>query len=131
MNIPDVLRRPTNISTITAKDVIAAVRRLADNSPNCQYKPPDRDNGVKVCFNKEGECTNGSTGCIVGQALVELFGADKVPNEGGVATCVSDLQIRATPQQYSWLQVVQGRQDNGCPWEFAVEQADEYYPLEV
>lgn len=54
-------------------DIIQAIRELVETSPDNVYQKQFSDNR---CFYTQGSCSDGSTGCIIGQALLKL-GVDR------------------------------------------------------
>lgn len=107
---------------LTADDVIAEVRRLAAESPDCVYESPDGD-----CHYQRGECSNGSVGCIWGQALRRWGIIDE--SRERAAVLVSRYGAGLSDQQHEWVHAVQEFQDRGESWGDAVKAADHDWPL--
>lgn len=122
---------------MNAKDLIEAVRNLAAESPDNRYM------GKSKCEYSRGRCTNGSCGCIIGQAIrkidTEVFGVIELREAqdrfvGGILGLTEYLKEReivfdCTDQERRWLIHVQSEQDCGKTWAVAVELADEMYHL--
>jgi hypothetical protein len=109
---------------MTIDDVIAGVRALAAEFPECVYTSPD-DLG---CYFTLGRCSNGSVGCLIGQAVALQGG--KLPDDEKVGSIeilalLHNNGIAGVPiRTLSWLVTVQGGQDSGKPWREAVAIAD-------
>jgi hypothetical protein len=107
---------------ITATEIIAEVQRIAEAAPENQYLEAD-------CHYTQGACTNGSSGCIVGQALTALgYGQqlaildDERPQ--GILRVIARLGITGEQGQLDWLETVQDWQDRGDPWRDVVARAE-------
>lgn len=102
------------------ENIIAEVRRLAEEFPDNVYVS---DNGP-YCYYDDGRCTNGSIGCIFGQAIRNLgLDWDLSDNVG-----ILKVFIRNGIPMYRghlWCRVLQVCQDNGSTWKQAVTRADE------
>lgn len=113
--------------------IIATVRKLAADSPNNVYSRPG---GIdSVCKYFSGKCSNGSTGCIFGQAFLELeLDIDEDIDEdfgmGIVALLDIELNIEEEYHKKNWCDKVQRVQDSELSWSEAIKRADEMYPLE-
>lgn len=112
------------IKDITATELITKVRQLAEASPDNQYQL--RGTGVG-CLYQSGNCTDGSRGCIVGQALRSFGWHDEKPNTG-VAEVMRLLDIDSDDDRDNWLIHVQEQQDVGMKWEACIAWADEEHP---
>lgn len=102
------------------KQMVEAVRSLAAKSPNNIYTSPDSDGS---CYNHIGTCTDGSTGCIIGQAT--RICNVRIPNIGGVMMCFPQFKGKIQ----LWLMMVQDTQDAGGTWIQAVEKADTFHSI--
>lgn len=110
-----------------------AVRKLAADSPDTLYCKPDDS---IFCSYSKGACTNGSVGCIMGQALVRcglgttLALAQKWGSINNFVLFITntDLEKLPTPVVLTirWLQEVQTQQDQGRTWRDAVALADRF-----
>ena len=109
---------------LTVSDLISKVRELAAASPDCRYR--STNGSSSGCCNNRGECTNGTVGCIIGQAAAALgYDWGDEPSREGVHLFVNRV-FRHTPRpQTYWLDLVQGQQDLGKTWGDAVQYADE------
>ncbi len=109
---------------INPEDLIRKVRELAENSPDCVY------NGVTSCSYTQGECSNGTVGCIMGQAvlavdpsqlyMVKMYDTNSFHNLS--LNLLFDRPI--TEEEVKWCSNVQGIQDDGECWKKAVDEAD-------
>lgn len=113
---------------ITFKQIEKKVRELAKRSPNNVY---DKDEEYGSCFYSTGKCSDGSMGCIFGQALTVLGvnaaffdNLDKGASPY-IDTVLDTLKIKTTPKQENWALLVQDSQDGQLSWKEAVECADE------
>ena len=109
---------------VTVADVEREVRLLAKESPNNVYESVS-GNG---CLYTRGRCSNGSQGCIVGQALCRLGFETHCAEQdtfdvADVSTLLECLGISGDP---TWLQSVQEWQDAGFPWHRAIARADDF-----
>lgn len=115
----------------TIDDLVREVRRLATEKPENVYL--GRFSYVS------GECSDGSVGCIVGQAFRAIgidpakydsfCGQGIAANAGRAAAdafAISDIDIRCSKAH--WLRSVQGSQDRGDTWSAAVAFADSRNP---
>ena len=112
---------------ITAKQILKTVKELAKENPDTVYVSPN-DEGL--CFYTKGACSNGTEGCIIGQALVKLG----VPKETlaeldeksqDITGLLRNLDMvdLATFDDNDYLDEltkIQNRQDSGCSWGEAV-----------
>lgn len=108
--------------TITPKEVEAEIRRLAAESPDNVYRGGE-DAG---CLYTLGTCTNGSKGCIVGQALCRLGFEEQCKEMDRSGGQNADDMLRACNilGDYRWINTVQGAQDEEMKWGEAVELAE-------
>jgi hypothetical protein len=107
---------------ITATEIIAEVHRLAEANPKNRYLEAD-------CYYTRGACSNGSSGCIVGQALSALGYGEKLAHldderPQGILRVASLLGITGEQDQLDWLETVQDWQDRGDTWCDAVARAE-------
>lgn len=121
----------------TQKQLVAKVREIVSLRPGVKYKPDevrDPDNpGHVSCLYGKGTCSDGSEGCIFGQALVAL-GVDRGSLDDGeilgeISEVLDSLDIADNNGMDEWCMVVQKRQDEGKSWGEAVAIADEKFPL--
>ena len=107
--------------------LIAAIRELAAESPDNIY-----DRGQShACSYVVGECSNGTQGCIVGQALRRLgLETPDLPTHVDIyLSLIFDCGVAGGDTRLLWVSVVQSEQDSGNTWAYAVKSADESYPL--
>lgn len=106
---------PDKLPDITAKQLIKTVLKLGEDRPDNVYsKPEDSD----FCHYDRGKCTDGSTGCIMGQALRQL-GVEATLN-GAIDTLLTMLDVQMTEAERTALVDVQQRQDLEIPWGTAI-----------
>lgn len=103
---------------ITAAKLIATVRRIVKARPDTKYEE-------MVCHYVKGQCSDGSFGCLLGQAFKELkvkrnFGRQQM----GIVIVLEKLGVKTKMAQARWLSTVQRNQDRGSTWENAVLTAD-------
>lgn len=127
-------------AALCLKSLVAAVRSLAEASPDNIYCPEIVDVGGngRNCFYSKGDCSDGSKGCIIGQALVKLgFDVarldDNPPNvEGLLAGWRDYAEIENdTSELQCWLAEVQESQDLGETWGQAVTRANDLFAVSV
>jgi hypothetical protein len=106
------------------KELIAEVRRIAAERPDTVYRQPSTSCG---CFYEKGECTDGSVGCIFGQALNNLgypvtgtASIDIIARSRFVGNCLVIL---------AWCREVQNVQDGGLSWGDAIISANTKWPI--
>lgn len=103
----------------TTAQVIEKVKQLAAERPENMYR------GVcGACCYDEGTCTDGSVGCIFGQAFVAL-GVTEFPSTGKIRDVlpkiVSDVP---SEDQIDWCRDVQLSQDRQFTWGESVKEAE-------
>lgn len=105
----------------TLQKLIETVRELAKENPNNAYIR-------SVCYYNKGECTNGTVGCIFGQAMRKLGVSEDELNKFGCKP-ISDIfrqnHIGYDPLFFTWCEMVQQSQDSGKEWGQCVKEADE------
>lgn len=99
-----------------------AIRELAEQFPDNKYLNPLESCG---CLYEEGFCSNGSQGCIVGQAIKHAgftvpVGADNMP----LGKLLRDTQPNISSDEVSWVRSVQYLQDRKYTWGEAVAITD-------
>jgi hypothetical protein len=120
----------TTFAGLTAGTICVNVRELSSESPDAIYGL--RGSG---CRYASGSVSNGSCGCIVGQA-VRRSGHDPEPLDNARSFPVSAtiaLQRLLEPgswewEELQWLRCVQLAQDDGVAWGLAVVYADTNCP---
>lgn len=112
------MKRQWDTDPETVEELIARVRQLAEDEFTNRYHRV----GGGSCLYDEGTCTNGSVGCIFGQAWPSLTGFRPI--------AVFLEKLNATEEQIEWCRSVQEDQDNAQTWGASVENADRLYPLE-
>ncbi len=101
--------------------LILKVRELAAASPDCTY-------GGGNCRYESGLCSNGTTGCLLGQALTLL--GYKPEGSSLIEYYLPKLGIEADYKQIKWLGYVQGEQDVNRPWKDCIAFGDRKVDLQ-
>lgn len=118
-----------NPRTTTLSKLVARVRALAAAAPENVYQ---KYNG-RSCSYTHGECSNGTLGCILGQAMAAEGIDTHSIGEGAFDEVVSSLpklfgydtaEQAMGSAQYEWLKAVQEAQDGGATWAEAVGRTD-------
>lgn len=116
------------MENVTLKQVVSAVRELAAARPDTIYNRT----GMGRCEYAAGECSDGSVGCLFGQALKSL-GIEpwKLRDQGGnrISFALGDLGIIPVADKFEdpdvrWCARVQRSQDGGSNWKMAIVYAD-------
>jgi hypothetical protein len=126
---------------ITLKQLVHKVRELATASPDNKYVTTDGKN----CFYNSGQCSNGSVGCIFGQALRALGVTEDIDiwsvNAGTAEYSIRSLIPKLVAEGYmvgvtlehtnilSWCAFVQSAQDEQQTWGEAIQRADGQYSI--
>lgn len=106
--------------TPTIEDLIQTVRDLASESPDNIYNRPE---GMSVCLYNKGICTNGSVGCIFGQAFRKL--GIEVDEDGWIVIVLITVFGYQSSSQNKWCSFVQCNQDRQKTWGECIKIADE------
>lgn len=114
---------------MSAKFIIQEVRRLADEFPDCVYTPVKSGVGNVECScsNTYGQCSNGTVGCIIGQAVKSV--GYEIPTDyedTDVCTLLDRLGIDYENEELAFLEYVQGEQDQSRSWGESIKDADDY-----
>ena len=102
---------------LNIKKVYDEARRLVEESPDNIYKAPDGE--YADCSYIKGKCSNGSVGCLFGQAIKNVHpNFDLEPHEGEGIRLVLDesFVFGGIPHFCSY---VQSAQDGGSTWKNA------------
>lgn len=113
---------------IRIADLIAEVRRLAQDNPDFVYPTNKRHEGPSCVYNPE-EGIYGRPACIFGQAFINLGSpVDEDPKLGaGSIECVCTKKgIQFNSFQGAWISAVQRNQDSGIAWGAALDKADKH-----
>ena len=107
-------------------DVIREVTALANEFPDNRYNKPTEEppeGEVATCRYDKGICTNGSVGCIFGQALRKLgYYTDKVMP---ILNLLRDeLKLSISEEENVWCWRMQKTQDNGNTWVESLRRAN-------
>ena len=108
-----------------AKKLADKVREYAKTRPDVTYTKKG-----EFCQNFTGKCSDGSIGCIVGQALVECGFVKTTQdqdqwNDAAIAGCyIVDPDDDA--DEFEFLDFMQELQDNGSTWGQALEEWENY-----
>lgn len=110
-------------ATFSVSDLIAKVREIAAERGDVTYCYEE------ACCYASGECSDGSIGCVFGQAFAALgidpasFDDSPIPTIGHIIR-----RSRHAGEQLAWCERVQERQDAGYTWGEAVSIANAEYP---
>lgn len=112
---------------ITLRQLVDEVTKLATDCPDNKYISDEYP-----CMYNSGMCTNGSIGCIFGQACKNL---GLKPLEGaGISSNIRKWEgnssiIDCYEPEISWCNIVQKKQDTNWSWSAALAAANERYPI--
>ena len=116
------------IKSVLGQQLIESVRKHAARSPRTVYLGPLDEFGNTECV----YVSHGQPSCIVGHAmwdagLIDAGFEDDGKNGSGIDTLAENWPPLASvsDDEAEWLLTVQGEQDNGMPWQVAVDEADE------
>lgn len=116
-----------NKITLPLSVIVAKVKELAEASPLNRYNKTGGE-GAPGCSNLQGICTNGSQGCIIGQALLalgvnrELLADHEYDSVRNLLRRTSDLYNEDTFEM-NYLVYVQLNQDAEQAWGLASHNA--------
>ena len=128
----------TATSQSVIEDLVSKVRELAVARPETIYQPSPTGQATPTirCSYLAGTCSDGTVGCLLGQALVAVgYTAEQLRAVDllGIEEAIEKLlPCELTDEEYRrvrWLESVQNAQDNGHPWGEAIRIADEEEPL--
>ena len=115
-----------NPNKVDMKTLVKTVRDIVRERPDVRYQ------AQRACSYIAGNCTDGSVGCLIGQALVKLgvtFDADETTKR--ISTLVQPFCDDSTDElrKYNnaantWLAHVQSAQDHKEVWIDCVTYAD-------
>lgn len=106
----------------TFKDrLFGVVRRKINESPNVVYNRPE---GGIMCQYDSGVCSDGSVGCIWGQAFRELGLVDDLHLNQSLVTYFDLHDIPVDRLSLAWAAAVQAGQDRGLSWGQAGDLAE-------
>lgn len=113
------------LKDVQIADLISEVRKLVSEHPDNIYRGLGSDPNHNNCSYSSGTCTDGSCGCIFGQAFKRL-GVDvmQLDDTRSIYAVINDNDIPCAKEDKSWCGVVQSNQDAGDTWGKAVEKAD-------
>jgi hypothetical protein len=110
-------------------EIVSAMRQRVAQSPDAVYQPVGGKGGS--CFYREGNVTDGTVGCIVGQVLGDLID-DGVQIVRVVGKLANDYDAPVDHERVTyiskWLRNIQEWQDDGQTWSKALTNADNAYP---
>lgn len=117
------------MSAVTLDDVKSKIRELAAAAPTNYYSQVVTTSGERACMYTQGECSNGTVGCIVGQALCALGfrkQCEEIDAKGGdtAEVMLQACGLKVTAKDYYWFFKVQVYQDMGFMWSDAIVVAD-------
>ena len=112
---------------ITIQEIVQQTRDLAAKYPDNVYLHWNRDD----CLYHEGNCTNGTVGCIFGQILVPHFPDKNLDSCNTIVYSIDALlvflEISTNDNEYplrNWCLQVQSLQDTGKMWHECIAFAD-------
>ncbi len=110
----------------TVEELVAKVREIAKSRPDTIYYGTEQG-----CEYNAGLCSDGSIGCLFGQAMKEL--GETYLEYGGFIDSVlcrrDNLNIaKHGDVKVSWCLKVQNNQDSGTDWGTCIKSADALYP---
>ncbi len=111
------IKRETTVDRLD--ELVAEVRKIAAERPDTRYEH-------KGCFYDQNECSDGSVGCVFGQAFRAI---DWVPYKSGEKFYIAGVLLRegyaSSDLRLKWCGVFQCQQDRGFTWEEGIVVADE------
>lgn len=125
---------------LTFQRIEAEIRRFAEERPNTVYvglKDLEMGTAGYTCFYDQGECSDGTVGCIVGQGILAAIAAlekegeplsehqlayiaEQMKEQTTAASLLSNIDITLEAHQRAWISRVQREQDRHKPWDIAV-----------
>jgi hypothetical protein len=121
------------------RDLVNEVVKLTKERPDVIYEGVNDPGESAQCSNIRGDCSDGTKGCIVGQAFFNLgflpedleFKEDddtiKDYNDSSVneiGEAFFDMSYAGAEEDLRWLAIVQDNQDGGDTWGEAAEKAN-------
>jgi hypothetical protein len=118
------------IRMLDEKKIHDEAKRLVTESPNNVYSP--EENGDE-CSYVNGECSNGSTGCLFGQTISNVypeFNLEEVDGQS-IRTVIDNSFLFGTLAHF--FSFVQRKQDKEVKWKDSWNDSidNEYFGLEV
>jgi hypothetical protein len=116
----------TTISLSLVGSLVTKVRELATAKPETVYRPAWTDEPLPTgqCSYLGGTCSDGSVGCLVGQALLAMgfmTGQLRPVDQLGIVEALEKLHpcelTEEERDKVRWLETVQSAQDNSQPWQ--------------
>jgi hypothetical protein len=101
------------------------VRNIANERPDVTYQNED-------CMYDTGKCSDGTVGCLIGQALTRLDIDPAFLDRGSDTPDIASIIDReiyfedCDDTNISWLANVQSYQDEGLSWREAIRLSDEH-----
>ncbi len=105
----------------TIEALIDEVKKLATEHPDNIYIMPEE---TVTCMYNDGTCTDGSIGCIFGQAIKRLDPEIKIVETGIADLLKNHLKITMTDQQLLWCRMFQIKQDSRKTWSEALHESN-------
>lgn len=116
--------------------IVKEVERLVQESPDNKYQKL-ADDGITpldCCYYNIGKCANGSKGCLIGQALINLNLANKydlmfytrwieIDSMTSTSLLLKLFQVDIYNAKVQFLQRIQIFQDRGHTWQDAWDNA--------
>jgi hypothetical protein len=113
---------------MTVAEFVTRVRERIARSPDARYIPPSIKGiaGTTGCFYFRGEVTDGTVGCVMGQAVgIGITDDDAIRD---YVMLMEGSREYDTSEVGDWAGYIQNRQDNGTAWGEALAAADKAYP---
>jgi hypothetical protein len=125
-----------NGDPIDVDKLIQAVRDTAAENPDFVYTQHP-EGSITCLYTLE----DGTPDCIIGRAMARIGQPLPPQNPAGGNECTllnngvctwgryEEDPLYGDRNKLNWLATVQGNQDGGFTWEYAVQEADRQYPL--
>lgn len=110
------------------RELFDAITYLVEESPDNTY-PPHYHGMVGGCYYSQGQCSNGSVGCLIGQALLRAgYTGDLSALDIGERTGANDIlpQLGYGPDITTFANCIQDKQDSEIQWGVAYRFALKY-----
>lgn len=121
------------IMKFTFEQLKNEVIRIIEENPNNSYKPELSDVWVCRCRYTSGTCSDGSCGCLFGQALLavgitleQLRYFDSL--DLTITRVLIKLEIIFSQSEKDWLGAIQYTQDQGRSWKSCLRYAANRLP---
>lgn len=102
---------------LTIEKLVTMVRAIAFARPETYYLE-------KKCQYAIGKCSDGTVGCLFGQAFKELKVKRNFGANAGISLVIDKLDVACSRHQREWCSYVQHYQDHRNTWGDAIHMAD-------